>query len=560
MGAEGGGEKSSLLERAAARRSGAAGSGGGGEGGGGGPVRRSKRLRRSNLKPVLMILLYIVSSAGNALTFKRMTDVYADSEFFASQWNVLLYTAMALFVVASKALKEPGFLRTQRECFSWFQIVIMACLDAVSSVCSTIGGANTAGAVQNLINQTLIPMTLAMSAACLGRRYSARQVCGAGIILGGACWAVTSAGGKGDNSTTWAGALVFGVGILPSAYSNVYKEMVFNLSAKARRADVYYLTTVISGLQVFLGFLMVPLLPLPAFGGTPLGDLGPQLERGFRCFAPTGSWARDSSPLREALFGDDDAYAKYVFPKKPETHDLCDEGFVAMVAYVVVNFGYNILQLLICQHSSAATLVMATALALPATSLMFSSPALVGRDAMPYGARDLAGLALVGAGHGRFDVASTWVFRTHSVARKGSIGSRTPRAMSTRPKMSHIESKPIEIRGFKMSHPFPAQALVVLGFVVYSAYNPDEDGVMPPQAAAGSAMYVRRPRADSDPPTPAVLHSPAPGRANLVGVPRRARATSFDTRHHVSSPGDLITVELNRPQRPAAADGDVDLC
>ena len=111
-----------------------------------------------------------------------------------------------------------------------------------------------------------------------------------------------------------------------------------------------------------------------------------------------------------------------------------------------------------------------------------------------------------------------------------------------------------------MSHPFPAQALVVLGFVVYSAYNPDEDGVMPPQAAAGSAMYVRRPRADSDPPTPAVLHSPAPGRANLAGVPRRARATSFDTRHHVSSPGDLITVELNRPQRPAAADGDVDLC
>ena len=35
----------------------------------------------------------------------------------------------------------------------------------------------------------------------------------------------------------WAGALVFTVGILPSAYSNVYKEGVFNLSVKARAAE-----------------------------------------------------------------------------------------------------------------------------------------------------------------------------------------------------------------------------------------------------------------------------------------------------------------------------------
>jgi len=246
--------------------------------------------------------------------------------------------------------------------------------------------------------------------------------------------------------------------------------------------------------QVFLGFLMVPLLPLPAFGGTPLGDVLPQLGRGFACFAPTGVWARDSSPIREALFGDDDkydAYADRLFAPKPPSHDLCDEGFVAMMAYVLVNFGYNILQLLICQHSSAATLVMATALALPATSLMFSSKRLVGRDAMPYGRSDLVGLLVV-----------------------------------------------------------------VVGFVVYSAANPDEDGVMPPQAAAGSTIYVRRPRADSDPPTPAVLRA-SDARGLSPGMPRRARSTSFDTRHHVSSPGDLITLELKRGAPPKGDDANV---
>ena len=489
-----GNEKTQLLERIARERAAADRERSGSRPPQQPAPRRSKRLQTSRLTPVLVILLYVATSAANALTFKRMTDVYADAEFFASQWNVLLYTAMALFVVASKAYREPTFLKTQRACFGWHQIVIMAMLDSVSSVCSTIGGANTAGAVQNLINQTLIPMTLVMSAGCLGSTYSPRQICGAAIILAGACWAVSSAGGKGDASTTWAGALVFTVGILPSAYSNVYKEGVFNLSVRARAADVFYLTTVISGLQVFLGFLMVPLLPLPAFGGTPLGDVLPQLGRGFACFAPTGVWARDSSPIREALFGDDDkydAYADRLFAPRPPSHDLCDEGFVAMMAYVLVNFGYNILQLLICQHSSAATLVMATALALPATSLMFSSKRLVGRDAMPYGRSDLVGLLVV-----------------------------------------------------------------VVGFVVYSAANPDEDGVMPPQAAAGSTIYVRRPRADSDPPTPAVLRA-SDARGLSPGMPRRARATSFDTRHHVSSPGDLITLELKRGAPPKGDDANV---
>ena len=52
---------------------------------------RSKRLTRASLAPAAVVGLYIISSAGNALMFKRMTDVYEGSEFFASQWNVLLY-------------------------------------------------------------------------------------------------------------------------------------------------------------------------------------------------------------------------------------------------------------------------------------------------------------------------------------------------------------------------------------------------------------------------------------------------------------------------------------
>ena len=145
-----------------------------------------------------------------------------------------------------------------------------------------------------------------------------------------------------------------------------------------------------------------------------------------------------------------------------------------------VNFAYNVLQLVITKHSSAATLVMSTALALPATSLMFSSKRLVGRDAQTFGPAELGSLVVV-----------------------------------------------------------------VVGFILYASVNPDGDGPMPIQAAAGSSIYVRRPRADSDPPTPALLRlaSARPSPA----MPRRSRATSFETRHHVSSPGDLIRAEMKGP-------------
>ena len=243
----------------------------------------------------------------------------------------------------------------------------------------------------------------------------------------------------------------------------------------------------ISFLQVFLGFAMLPLLPFPAFGGTPLRDVGPQLVAGFECFLPRNH--DYASPIR-AFFGDDDSVDRFL-GHKPPTHDVCDEGFVSMISYVLVNFTYNVLQLLITKHSSAATLVMATALALPATSLMFSSPFLVGRDAMPYGYQDVCGLVVV-----------------------------------------------------------------VVGFVVYSAYAPDEDGVMPPQASAGSAIYVRRPRADSDPPTPSLLHSPAPGARvrSSPAMPRRARATSFETAHHRASPGDLMLSPRSRARKIGAVE------
>ena len=51
--------------------------------------------------------------------------------------------------------------------------------------------------------------------------------------------------------------------------------------------------------------------------------------------------------------------------------DTCGGATLAMFSYVLVNFCYNVLLLLITKHGSAMLLVISTALALPITNTAF---------------------------------------------------------------------------------------------------------------------------------------------------------------------------------------------
>jgi drug/metabolite transporter (DMT)-like permease len=104
-------------------------------------------------------------------------------------------------------------------------LCLMGLLDSSGGLLSTIGGAFTAGGLQNLLNQAIIPSSLALSYVLLGQHLSLAQVLGAAVILCGAVVAVvpTFAGG-GNGSTTAAGATLYFLSIFPGALSNVYKD------------------------------------------------------------------------------------------------------------------------------------------------------------------------------------------------------------------------------------------------------------------------------------------------------------------------------------------------
>jgi hypothetical protein len=128
--------------------------------------------------------------------------------------------------------------------------------------------------------------------------------------------------------------------------------------------------------QLILGFLFLPLLFLPALSGSSsdssttmsLNEMYNQMVDGYRCF----------------------------LGENPTPYDSCENSWIIMMLYIVVNFAYNVLLLIITKRGSAVLLVISQALALPTTNISFTIPSIVGlKNVEPMSMFDLSGLVLV---------------------------------------------------------------------------------------------------------------------------------------------------------------------
>lgn len=187
--------------------------------------------------------------------------------------------------------------------------------------------------------------------------------------------------------------LVFTLSVGPAAISNVYKET----SMKEDDLDVYLTTSFVSVWQEILGFVFLPLLTLQIFGGLSISMLPTQLYDGYRCF--TGN--------------------------SPSTAFDCSDATAYFLAYVLINFTYNVLLLTITKKGSAVLLVVGNALALPLTTLTFSSSLVMGKDVENFNSSDMFGLVCVLVGF--------LIYSSAGMAKRFIIVQGTPGQMTYTP-------------------------------------------------------------------------------------------------------------------------------
>lgn len=116
--------------------------------------------------------------------------------------------------------------------FSLFRKYAMfAAFDAAAAFLFTMGAPNTPATLQNIINQTIIPITMLATAVVIRVRYQWLKIGGAGIIMLGAGVAIIPLffnTGSEKVDFVWYAVLIYFLNNIPQSLSNVTKELAFN--------------------------------------------------------------------------------------------------------------------------------------------------------------------------------------------------------------------------------------------------------------------------------------------------------------------------------------------
>jgi drug/metabolite transporter (DMT)-like permease len=288
-------------------------------------------------------ILCIAVGPLNFVMYKVMYSAYGDSRaFFVSQGVNLLYVIYGGAILFY--LSWQGKITAETRSIPHYKFVIMGFLDCMGGFLGAMGANNTSGSLQQLLNQTLIPITMLLSWLILGRKSTVLQVIGALFILAGA-WIVivTSISGPIGSDFNIVSNIVYFSSNIPIGLSCVYKELEF----RDVHMHVMYMTQWVSIYQLLWGFLAGFLQLLPCMGsldGVSLSEINSSFWSGGRCFLHIDGECAGRST------------------------------FWLLTGYCVVNFVFNIVGLYLVKYDSATLSNITGALVLPLTVLMFNMP------------------------------------------------------------------------------------------------------------------------------------------------------------------------------------------
>ncbi len=306
----------------------------------------------------LVMLGLVILGPTNYILFKVMYSAYGDKfSYFVSQGINMLY------LIYGGAVLYPRMMFTDKitprmRAFPQWKLLGMGVLDSFGTFFAAMGAVYTPGQYQLLLNQTLIPFTMAASAAFLGSRYRKLEMFSAALIVCGACVTVLpgvlwpSATGT---HTRWYAVLIYFLSNVPMACSAVYKELKFSEA----NLDVWYLTQWVSFYQLLVGFAFAPALVLPGFAsehGVPWSEIKSNFWKGLQCYLQV---------LPDKMLN----------PETGESHTCTENNaFLLLTGYCFVNVLYNTLGLFLVKEGSAVLNGLSFSLVLPFSTLAFSLP------------------------------------------------------------------------------------------------------------------------------------------------------------------------------------------
>lgn len=261
-------------------------------------------------------------------------------------------------------------------------LIIIGILNGTGNFCASIGQPHTKGTTQSLISLAGIPVVLTLSWLFLGKSPTLVAAFAAALIVGAtalsALPALTSSNTGDDGgavSEYWYSVLIYFSAQLFWSSEKVLEEAVFKRYAKI---DVLRMFMWTMWVQTILYFAYYPIQTVDAFGDLDLNSLPGVLRDGIRCTFGVG-------PVAE--IEDDDA-------------PPCASGRPAAIffSYAVVDYCCYSMGLVVIKKGGANLMVLASAIALPLSQMVFCLRPIMGSLVEEFHSTDAAalGCALTG--------------------------------------------------------------------------------------------------------------------------------------------------------------------
>ena len=297
---------------------------------------------------------------------------------FLNMMSTVLYIPICFAYIIPITMFTDNISKSQQE-IPKYKFAVMGTLDSIAGIMQVFAVNFISNAPMIvLVQQSAIPISMAISKTFLKARYTTAQYVGAGVVLLGiVCVLIpnfltppttnntTSNNNNGSVSEIfWVAVLI--LSCVPMCMSSVYKEKALG----EIDIDVVYLN---GWVAVFQSLFAIPLcFPSASIINMPYRDIMPNMYGGMLCWAGINS-IQDSDGIH-----------------KP---DDCAMAPVFVTLFLFFNVIYNLLIIVVLKYGSANILWMASTVIVPLSNVAFSLNFMPGHR--PLHTWDLIGLGVI---------------------------------------------------------------------------------------------------------------------------------------------------------------------
>ena len=324
-------------------------------------------------KLAIAFVLMLVFQLGNKIFGKLSTYPLYNYPLFMNLLTTVVYLPICFAYIIPVCYFSKDIITQEQLDIPKYKFFVMGAFDSLAGIMGifAVNYIPSAGLIV-LLQQSAIPISMAVSRLLLQARYTYAQYIGAGIVCFGifvvlipTLFAPSKAKEVGDtNEMMWIVILV--LSCVPMCLSSVYKEKALG----EVDIDVVYLN---GWVAVFQSLVAIPLsFPTATISGMTYSQIIPNIIGGVKCMA---------------------GYNSILTSSGNHPADNCAMGPLYGWTFIAFNVIYNVLIIVVLKFGSANILFMSSTVIVPLSNVIFSLHFVPNHKDMQIG--DILGLLII---------------------------------------------------------------------------------------------------------------------------------------------------------------------